>query len=216
MEAEASPSAPVVVASKLWNVVRVVLFMLKKGITKSKIMVDLHLLVKRVKLAVGKALAGSLMLHHHYAAFTCRSQDSFVSPRDYEFSCSNSPIFPQFHAIIHNNKRKHSNKSYVSNLDAVHKVFLEMLKNPDEKADVAISNSPLPGFGMSPIGRQLRITDSPFPLKEDHDVDLYYIGGFIGSDSLNNYKANICSRIIGMIGEHEIMRVTLIYVGSNG
>lgn len=169
MEVEATPSAAA--ASKLWNIVRVVLFMLKKGIARSKIMVDLHLLVKRGKLAAGKALAGTVMLHHHYAAFACRSHDShlsFVSPSDYEFSCSNSPAFP-FHAII-NNKRKHNrfSKSYhyddVSTVNAVQKVLVEMLNHENSNSPLATS---LPGFGKSPIGRQLRITDSPFPLKDD-------------------------------------------------
>lgn len=155
--------------SKLWNIVRVALFMLKKGILKSKIMV-----VKR-----GKAVAGSLMLHHHYVALTCRSDDShlsFVSPRDYEFSCSNSPAFP-FHA----NKRKHhrhltrvprSSYQYndVSTVKAVQKVLIEMLN----RENVEAANSPvmtLPGFGKSPTGRQLKITDSPFALNDDDDVD---------------------------------------------
>lgn len=42
--------------------------------------------------------------------------------------------------------------------------MLEMLNN-----EVVVEASPvvLPGFGKSPMVRQLRITDSPFPIKDD-------------------------------------------------
>lgn len=166
---EASPAASVVVASKLWNVVRVMVFMLKKGIAKSKIKFDLNLLVKRGKIAAGKAIASSLMLHHHYASFTCRSHDShlsFIFPSDYEFSCSNSTAFP-FRTVTNNKKSKRKRYEYddVCAFNAFRKVLVDNLE---------LANSPsvaLPGFGKSPIGRQLRITDSPFPLKEDDDND---------------------------------------------
>ncbi|XP_028793613.1 uncharacterized protein LOC114749290 [Neltuma alba] len=153
-------------ASKLWNIVRVVVFMLKKGIGKRKIKINLSLLVKRGKIAVGKAIAGSIKLHHHYASLTCRSHDSylsFISPSDYEFSCNNSPALP-FRAMA-NKKRKHKpcNHDDVSTFNAFRKVLVDNLE---------VENSPsatLPGFGQSPAGRQLRITDSPFPLKDDDE-----------------------------------------------
>ncbi|KAJ7969548.1 Avr9/Cf-9 rapidly elicited protein [Quillaja saponaria] len=173
------PSPPVV-AKKLWNMVRIVFFMLRKGICKSKLMVDLHLMLKRGKLA-SKAIVNNLMLHHHYAAFTCRSNDShlsFISPREYEFSCSNSPAYPIFqinkrnkHHHHHHGAHHHFPKSSyryddVTTVNAVQKM-LEMLNN-----DISVEASPLvtlPGFGKSPIGKQLRITDSPFPLKDEGD-----------------------------------------------
>lgn len=49
---------------------------------------------------------------------------------------------------------------------AVQKV-LEMLNN--EAAAVEASPMVLPGFGRSPMVRQLRVTDSPFPLKDEGD-----------------------------------------------
>ncbi|KAE9613981.1 hypothetical protein Lal_00016445 [Lupinus albus] len=174
---EIEPNQPVV-AKKLWNIVRVLFFMFRKGIAKSKILVDFNMLLKRGKLA-GKALVNNLMLHHHHfaAAFACRHHDtnlSFISPREYEFSCSNSPTIP-FHTI----KRKHhySNRlskscqyDDVSTLSAVQRV-LEMLNNEKVEASPMVN---LPGFGKSPIVKQLRVTDSPFPLKDDGDsqVDL--------------------------------------------
>ena len=64
----------------------------------------------------------------------------------------------------------HFSKSYqydnVATDDAIHKV-LDIL-NSAEKMEVAL---PLPGFGKSPIGRQLRITDLPFPLKDEFEGD---------------------------------------------
>ncbi|KAK7251531.1 hypothetical protein RIF29_34820 [Crotalaria pallida] len=180
---EIEPSQPMV-AKKLWNIVRVLFFMLRKGIAKSKITLEFNLMLKRGKLA-GKALVNSLMLHHHHllAAFACRHHHdtnlSFISPREYEFSCSNSPALPFHHPI----KRKHHHHHHVSRffkssscqyddvstLSAVQKV-LEMLNN-NEKVEASPMVTTLPGFGFgkSPMVRQLRVTDSPFPLKDDGD-----------------------------------------------
>ncbi|XP_027359187.1 uncharacterized protein LOC113867883 [Abrus precatorius] len=151
-----------VVAKKLWNIIRIVFLMLRKGIAKSKVAFDFNVLIKRGKLAAGKAIANTLTLHQ-------RSRNDVVYPRDYEFSCSNSPAFP-FH------KRKHYHYHHCHRYDdvsaiAVQKV-LEMLNNNKVEASPLVT---LPGFGKSPIGKQLRITDSPFPLKEeevDNQVDV--------------------------------------------
>ena len=171
-EMEMEPSPPPVVAKKLWNIIRVVFFMIRKGICKSKIMVDLHLMLKRGKLA-GKTIANNLMFHNNFSSLSCKSNDSlsFISPREYEFSCSNSPAN---HYPFHFNKRKHHHhhlftKSYgyddVTTVNAVQKV-LEMLNNDIVEASPLVT---LPGFGKSPMVRQLRVTDSPFPLKDDGD-----------------------------------------------
>ncbi|KAL5572580.1 hypothetical protein UlMin_022177 [Ulmus minor] len=169
MEIEPSPS---MVAKKLWHIVRVVFMMMRKGLSKSKIMVEFHLLLKRGKLA-GKAMANNFFLQH-YSALTCRSNDAnlnFVSPKEYEFSCSNSPANP-FHYF---NKRKHHHyhkSSYqyddVTTVSAVQKV-LEMLNSEIVEASPLVS---LPGFGKSPMVRQLRITDSPFPVKYEGDKEV--------------------------------------------
>ncbi|KAH1049452.1 hypothetical protein AAZX31_08G034300 [Glycine max] len=152
MEIEASRP---VVAKKVWNMVRVLFFMLRKGIAKSKIMVEFHLMLKRGKLALN-----NLILNHHYynmqtSFFTCRSHhhSTFISPSDYEFSCSNSPAIPT----------KRTNRFSTKSLSSVQKV-LEILNNENN------INSPFPGFGKSPASvRQLRVTDSPFPLKDEED-----------------------------------------------
>ncbi|KAF8393429.1 hypothetical protein HHK36_021673 [Tetracentron sinense] len=170
------PSPPVI-AKRMWNIVRIVFFMMRKGISKRRLMMDLHLMMKRGKIA-GKAI-GNLMFHHH-STFSCRPNDahlSFVSPREYEFSCSNSPAFPfhlskrkNHHWYSHSHSHHHTHHATThDDLTAVRKV-LEMLNNDVTEA----SPITVPGFGRSPMVRQLRITDSPFPLRdadEDSHVD---------------------------------------------
>jgi len=170
-----------VVAKKLWNMVRVLLFIIRKGIAKSKTMVDLNLILKRGKLA-GKSLINTLMLNHqlYHSSFTCRSDNnSFISPCEYEFSCRNTPANPLHHSsrrFSKSRRQRHNDFSIMNNNIAVQKVFIEMMLN-NEKVE-AVANSPLvtlPGFGKSPVGRQLRVTDSPFMLEDEgncHQVDI--------------------------------------------
>ncbi|KDP33732.1 hypothetical protein JCGZ_07303 [Jatropha curcas] len=168
MEMEASTTE---VGKKLWHIVRVVFFMLRKGISKSRIMLDLHLMLKRGNKIAGKAI-GNLIYHHNNSSFSCRSNDAlnFISPREYEFSCSNSPAFYPFSTHKRKNHHFHLAKSYkyddATTVAAVQKV-LGMFNN--EVAPEAASPMVLPGFGKSPMVRQLRITDSPFPIKDDGD-----------------------------------------------
>ncbi|KAL3511748.1 hypothetical protein ACH5RR_024465 [Cinchona calisaya] len=173
------------IAKKFWKMVRVVFFMLRKGISKGKLIMDLNLMMKRGKIA-GKAIQ-NLMFHHghnwytSFAASTAGhrpSQDknhhhlpfSPSTSEYYEFSCSNSPAYPSFlHLPFHLNKRKHNRAPPAEDDMAMNAVMkaLEMLHS--ETASPA-----LPGFGKSPMVRQLRITDSPFPLRDvegDSHVD---------------------------------------------
>uniref|UniRef100_A0A2N9GB46 Avr9/Cf-9 rapidly elicited protein 146 n=1 Tax=Fagus sylvatica TaxID=28930 RepID=A0A2N9GB46_FAGSY len=204
---EVEPSPPVV-AKKLWNIIRVVFFMVRNGICKSKMMVDLHLMFKRGKLA-GKAIANNLIFHNNnLSSLSCKSNDSlsFISPREYEFSCSNSP---SKYNPFHFNKRKHHhnffNKSYgyddVTTVNAVQKV-LEMLNNDIVEASPLVT---LPGFGKSPMVRQLRVTDSPFPLKDEGDSQVdkqaeEFIKNFYKDLKLQKRKAAIESPYHNMWG----------------
>ncbi|KAL3528701.1 hypothetical protein ACH5RR_008023 [Cinchona calisaya] len=179
------------IAKKFWHMLRVAYFMLRKGISKGKLMIDLNMMMKRGKIA-GKAIQ-NLMFHHHHshhssATFTAnhhrRSNDKHLpfgapSGEYYEFSCSNSPAYPNFHLPFHLNKRnKHTNLFSCTHVPdtreddvmAVHALTraLEMLHS--ETASPA-----LPGFGKSPMVRQLRITDSPFPLKDVDDEDSHVV-----------------------------------------
>lgn len=171
---EMEPIRPAV-KKKLWNVLRAVVFMLRKGLSKSKITFDLHLMLKRSKIA-GKAIA-NLVEFHHGSAFSCQTIDianSYISTRDYEFSCSNSPVSAAYPFRYFNKKLRKQHyfpKSYryddFSTVTAVQRV-LDIL-HTDQKSE-ASPLVPLPGFGKSPlVVRQLRVTDSPFSLKDDGD-----------------------------------------------
>ncbi|KAI3455479.1 hypothetical protein Pfo_012142 [Paulownia fortunei] len=163
-----------IIAKKFWNIVRVLYFMLRKGISKGKLFADLSMMMKRGKIA-SKAAIHNLMFHHHSTAAAAstsgrRSHDrhlSFPVPiYEYEFSCSNTPAHPTFHLPFHLNKRKHSHAPPPIDADLV-AAALEMIRS-------AAASPVLPGFGPSPMVRQLRITDSPFPLRdieEDNHVD---------------------------------------------
>ncbi|KAK2645577.1 hypothetical protein Ddye_020772 [Dipteronia dyeriana] len=166
---EIEPRPPVVVAKKAWNMVRILYLMIKARLSKSKIMGDFNLMMLKQGKLAGKAIT-NLMFHQH-SSFSCRSNDahlSFISPKEYEFSCSNSPAYP-----FYSHKRKHHHHHHRYNYDdaatvqAMQKV-LEMLNNTNETVEASPLTT-LPGFGKSPMVRQLRITDSPFPLKDDGD-----------------------------------------------
>ncbi|KEH27185.1 hypothetical protein MtrunA17_Chr6g0486781 [Medicago truncatula] len=153
-----------VVTKKVWNTLRIILFMFTKNIAKSKMVAQLNLLLKRGKLAAIKAIANTLTLRHHSSA-------SFVSPHDYEFSCSNSPAFIKFH----NKNKNHHHGRHRNDVSTIQKV-LEILNDVD--ASSFSSPSPLvtfPGFGKTPIGKKIRVTDSPFPLKVDEGDDHSYV-----------------------------------------
>jgi hypothetical protein len=177
------PNVPPVIAKRIWSIVRVAFFMLRKGISKRKLMLDLNMMMKRGKVA-GKAIS-NLMFHHHHHHDPDRHV-SFSAPREYEFSCSNTPNYS-----FHINKRRHHNHNHnthhhsnffacahapsildddVATVKAFNEVVLEMMNN-----EGMVEASPaLPGFGRSPMVRQLRITDSPFPLR-DIDEDSVHV-----------------------------------------
>lgn len=194
-----------IIAKKFWRMVRVVFFMLRKGISKGKLMIDLNMMMKRGKIA-GKALQ-NLMFHHSHnwvasAASTSHHRRSHhhqveAPANEYEFSCSNSPAnnnFPNFHLPFHlsssgsnNNKRK-NNMNLFSSCAHVRRqtedlefddnftvqAVLKALEMMHSQAPSPSPSPALPGFGKSPMVRQLRITDSPFPLRdvdEDSHVD---------------------------------------------
>ncbi|KAK7349204.1 hypothetical protein VNO77_06383 [Canavalia gladiata] len=169
-----------IIAKRVWNIIRVAFFMLRKGISKGKLMMHLNIILKRRSKLAGKAIA-NLMFHHHHHHHDTRLQ--FSATREYEFSCSNTPN--NFFAIGNNNKRHRHNHLFtcahapsthdddVVTVNAV-KAVLEILNNNEAMVEASPA---LPGFGRSPaVVRQLRVTDSPFPLREteeekDNQVD---------------------------------------------
>uniref|UniRef100_A0A2P2P6K1 Uncharacterized protein n=1 Tax=Rhizophora mucronata TaxID=61149 RepID=A0A2P2P6K1_RHIMU len=104
-----------------------------------------------------------------------------VPPQEYEFSCSNTPTYS---LPVHLTKRRNNHHGNfftcafhapptqddeVATMNAV-KLSLEMLNSNE----MPVEASPvLPGFGRSPLVRQLRITDSPYPLRDADDDNGY-------------------------------------------
>ncbi|CAA0837285.1 Unknown protein [Striga hermonthica] len=115
--------------------------MARKGIiSKAKLISDLNAVIKRGKIA-GRAAVHGLALHHHAAA----------RPDEYEFSCSSSPAY--FGLPFHLGKRR---RAHAPSIDG------EL-----ETVESAEASPALPGFGRTPVVRQLRIADSPFPASWD-------------------------------------------------
>ncbi|KFK29463.1 hypothetical protein AALP_AA7G137400 [Arabis alpina] len=154
-----------VAAKRLWKIVRIVFCVLKTGTVKSKLMLDLNLMLKRGNKAITN-------LRRRGSSFT-GGADVISSARfgDYEFSCRNTPANDPF-AYMCKRKRRvqtgHENENDAV-AAAVKKVF-ELLG--ENEANTVAGESPLTVF---PAARQLRVTDSPFPLEDagddDHVVD---------------------------------------------
>ncbi|KAL4039465.1 hypothetical protein IC575_003119 [Cucumis melo] len=161
-----------VIAKKVWNLVRVAYFLIRKGISKSKVnMLDLNLMMKRGKIA-GKAIS-NLMFQHHYAQHHQQNvahQLPFdVAPDDYEFSCSNTPSYHYFGKRRRNNQNNnsffacaHAPQTLDDDLPTLNalKAVVDILNNNNN------NNNNNPPFSPPIPVRQLRITDSPFPLQD--------------------------------------------------
>ncbi|KAD2806242.1 hypothetical protein E3N88_39619 [Mikania micrantha] len=144
---------------KIWNLLHVMLYMLTRNISKTKLSLDLHMMIKRGKNA-GKALQ-NLIIHHHHRSVSIFNRRVNRSPyftfptpinKDHEYSYIGSS--PK--KSIFNDSR---DEIFVD--PAVIKA-LEMLTS-------AAASPAVYGLGKSPMVRQLRITDSPFPLCNEED-----------------------------------------------
>ncbi|XP_051135459.1 uncharacterized protein LOC127254411 [Andrographis paniculata] len=156
------------VAKKFWKMIKVVYFMLRKGFSKAKLLANLNTMLKRGKIA-GKAAMHHLIhhdgaasggggSHHHHEV-----ELSYPMPlNEYEFSCSNTP---KFHLPFHLNKRRRAavRTPVPPSPDDDGDLFMEAL----EMVSSRMASPALPGFGRTPMARQLRITDSPFPIMDE-------------------------------------------------
>ncbi|XP_045799413.1 uncharacterized protein LOC123893679 [Trifolium pratense] len=83
---------PTVMIEKVTKTVRLISFLIQNGVSKSnRVMQDIQQVMKRGK-TIGKTLNNVMVKHHE--ALTCRPRDAdmyFVSPLEYQFSCSSSP-----------------------------------------------------------------------------------------------------------------------------
>ncbi|KAK9103998.1 hypothetical protein Scep_020842 [Stephania cephalantha] len=105
-----------VMAKRMWNVLRVVLYMIRKGgvVWKRKLMVDMNLMMMKRGRVLRKSL-GNLMFHHHHHHHSSKhatsaannyyytSSGGFGMNNHYEYSCTNTPNSVLFHI----SKRKH-------------------------------------------------------------------------------------------------------------
>ncbi|KAF5793289.1 hypothetical protein HanXRQr2_Chr09g0415781 [Helianthus annuus] len=144
-----------VFAKKVWRLVRVLYFMLRKNISKSKLLLDLNRMMKRRKIAD-------------------KSSPTLSPPQgEYEFSCTDSPTTNNHAFSLFSFRKKHTSANqHTEDLDmmAVNAAVLRAMEMINSEA----ASPALPGFGRSPVVRQLRVSDSPFPLSnvdEDSHVD---------------------------------------------
>ncbi|KAG6772661.1 hypothetical protein NC652_017718 [Populus alba x Populus x berolinensis] len=174
-------AGPPLTAKKVCNMLRLIFLMMQKGMLKSKLMLDLHFLMKRGKI-LRKALNDIMVQQHN--TLSCISHDvhmSFISPREYEFSCSGSPAykFYSYKQPYYQAKRRKLHAHYKHTRTHAPSLGGDDMASSSCGGDVAVEASPLVGsagwFGTwSPMVRQVRITDSPFTMRdadEDCQVD---------------------------------------------
>ncbi|PKA46836.1 hypothetical protein AXF42_Ash015730 [Apostasia shenzhenica] len=165
-----SDIVPLTIAKKLWHKIRVLYYMLRKGISKRKLaMINLYLLLVRRKIA-GKSLRNLIAFHHHHHHATGNGNFFSFDCREVEFGCSHTP------SCITKTRNGRRNEKYDSyDAAAVAKAF-EMLNAEvsDDMEWVFLSPSPSPGmmwgFGRVPTARRLRVTDSPFPAGAEEEA----------------------------------------------
>ncbi|CAO2186078.1 unnamed protein product [Urochloa humidicola] len=199
---------------RLMSVLRAVYHMLRRGLCRKRLMMDLHLLLGRGKLA-GKALRNLVAAAHHphgaahhlVSAARARTGGSSAAsssssviaddlpfqpdPSDVEFSCTTTPSY-EFAAPgrtlfpFRIRGRGAAARRGCDGLDFGQVArALEIMSAADQDAagvnaggetPAAASAAPSPmlalSLGRSPAGaRQLRVTDSPFPIEPEGVVD---------------------------------------------
>ncbi|GJS21641.1 retrovirus-related pol polyprotein from transposon TNT 1-94 [Tanacetum coccineum] len=118
-----------VITKKLWSLMRVMFFMLKKGISKAKIMADLSMMIKRGKIA-RKSTSSS-----------------------YEFICNNTPPYPV--SIFSSHKKNRSKHQHLTNYNpplavndcddiVINSAVLMALDMVTNTSPMMITNSPIP------------------------------------------------------------------------
>ncbi|KAL2939881.1 Receptor tyrosine-protein kinase erbB-4 [Bienertia sinuspersici] len=166
-----------IITKKVWNMVRLAFFMLRKGISKKKILLDINLIIKRGKIASKLAFSNLIFQHyhrhnHHVSASkggVGASSDDLEfggptnAPKEYEFSCKNTPLYRHYFTNKKKNYQYHQNYYYYMSsspkvdennkdgIEAINKILETMLSSKDSE------------------NRQIRITDSPYPLQNEDD-----------------------------------------------
>lgn len=80
------------VGKRMWSYLHALFFMVRKGLlsNKRKLLLGMHLLMKRRNRAVSRTVA-ALLSHHNGHGHGHGSGSNALRRREYEFSCSNSP-----------------------------------------------------------------------------------------------------------------------------
>ncbi|KMT00903.1 hypothetical protein BVRB_9g221750 [Beta vulgaris subsp. vulgaris] len=134
--------------------VKLAFFMLRKGICKKKILLNLNLIMARRKNTLGGKDTAFRGGSGAIRPFNLRYAPT-EEPREYEFSCSSTPLYRQYF----NKKKNYKNYSFedTHNLEVINKIMQTIVSNKEGGV------------------RQPKITDSPFPSKNeeccDHHVD---------------------------------------------
>ncbi|KAL4297756.1 hypothetical protein GQ457_12G020850 [Hibiscus cannabinus] len=155
---------PPFIPKKLSEFARLSFFMVRKGFSKGKLVLDdLQFLMKRGKV-VGQAL--------NDASLSCMSRDdvqlSFVSPMEYEFSCRTSPSHRPY-VPLHRRKRKPGRYGYYAARDGV---------GLGACRDAGDYESPLPKTLVIPKGRRgkkIISRESPLVLKDHREDDEFRV-----------------------------------------
>ncbi|KAK9690204.1 hypothetical protein RND81_09G111600 [Saponaria officinalis] len=188
------------IAKKIWNLIRVAFFMLRKGICKRKLLLDHNLVMKRGKIA-GKTIQKLMFQHQHqHQGYTDGPVDlqyfSTTPPGEYEFSCSNTPLYR--HYFTNKKKQRHNNLNYytpytsfedMNNIEAINDMF-NMINLPRGDSRVSPALSEL-GLGLNAGIRQLRITDSPFPVQNAADGDGSHVVDVAAEDFINKFYSQL-------------------------
>ncbi|XP_062208373.1 uncharacterized protein LOC133909841 [Phragmites australis] len=181
---------------RLMHVLRTVYHMLRRGLCRKRLMIDLHQLLGRGKLA-GKVFRNlvAAVNHAHGAAHLAvvgfgsgagaSSSSSALSfshdPRDVEFSCTTTPSYVRGGALfpfrIRGRGAGRGGGGQFGGIDSAEVARVFQMMNSEEagaggetSSEAGATPSPMLALslGRSPAGvRQLRVTDSPFPIEPE-------------------------------------------------
>lgn len=167
------PSGPPGVAEKLSKTMRLMSFHIQNGVSCCKVMQDVQVMMKRGK-NLGKSLNNVMVRHHE--ALTCRPRDghmSFVSPMEYQFSCSGSPPRPsqafsngsnrKWSPAYHTRSQQHHALHYSHGSPGRRRRVIGLCRGDDTLDFVG------PGLKQPPVERRAKITESSSMLSDAKD-----------------------------------------------
>ena len=155
-----------IITKKVWNMVRFAFFMLRKGICKKKILLNyLNLMMKKGMIASKVALNN--LIFHHYHHHHLRNPASRAgpvenSPYRYDVATATPPM---------TNKKNYQYKQGEVYYSCMSSPNFEANDDEDLEEIYKTMESMLPKKNSGFMVRQVRVTDSPFPLQNDGFYD---------------------------------------------